>query len=398
MPRFSPTAWYAYCFLGEFVLIYPTYLIMMQETGITPSGLAVLMVIWSGTTVLFEVPSGVLGDLWPRKRVMLLATGIEAMAFVIWLVAPSFWGFALAFTVWSLGGALASGTADAYLYEALEDKDSFQQIYARTEAVESFGAAAALFLGGFVAAGGYELPLILSVAAPAAGGLILWLFLPRLEDLDHTRAGSDEEESDPSFTATLRSGTRLVLTHRTIRMIVLASAALLALAGSFEEYVGVLFREHAFTLQQVGMIYGGVWLARTLGSLAAGRLHGATLRLPLLLFLTTGAALLGASMGLGLWGFAPLLVALLAFFAAEGTSSVIYGTRIQRSVRDHHRATVTSIQGVAMEVAAIGYFLLLGAAAELVSWTLSLQGTAVAAALLSLIWLILYREGSQSHD
>ena len=59
--------WYLQEFLRGLVLIYPTYLIMMEQSGIGPLGLSVLLAIWSGSLLLFEVPSGVLGDLLPRR-------------------------------------------------------------------------------------------------------------------------------------------------------------------------------------------------------------------------------------------------------------------------------------------------------------------------------------------
>ena len=153
----------------------------MEGQGIGPAGLATLLAIWSIGALTLEIPSGVLGDLLPRKQVMMWGAGLHSVAFVIWWLAPGFWGYALGFTVWAIASSLDSGTADAYLFEILEDKDDFELIYGRSETAATLGAGLALLLGGWVATHGYDLSLWLSALVPLLCLALLTWGLPNLE-------------------------------------------------------------------------------------------------------------------------------------------------------------------------------------------------------------------------
>ena len=349
------SAWYAYCCLGEFVLIYPVYLIMMEESGISPAGLAALLAIWSGSSLLLEVPSGVISDLFDRKKVLITGTLITGCAFVIWIIWPTFWGFALGFLIWSVGSSLESGTAEAYLYEAIDDPQQFQKVYARTEAITSTSVATALLLGGYIAEGGYTLALFLSVLAPVAGGLIALLFFPTL-----TTTKRQPGKIWGPFFATMRSGAHAVGQTPILRFVIFVPATVCALGGVMEEFIGVIFKELDYTLTTVGIIYAAVWFARTIGSLVAEKLPP-SLTLPLIISLVGGVSLLlmvTLNFALG------ILVALVAFFGTTGIIDVIYGARLQHEIEDQHRATITSISTMAQEIVGIFGFFAFGAIAQ----------------------------------
>ncbi|NKB97304.1 MAG: MFS transporter [Pseudomonadales bacterium] len=393
--KFRLPAWYVYCVLGELVLIYPTYLIMMESSGISPFGLASLLAIWAGTTLVFEVPSGVFGDLFNRKTVLIAGAAIEACAFVTWLLFPNFWGFALGFTIWSFGSSLASGTAEAYLYEALDDQAVFQKVYGRTEAVSSGAVAVALLTGGILAETGFTLPLLLSSLAPIGAAVVVWLFLP---PASNAKTDDEPEGVWVSFATTLRSGIKAISNSPRLLFLILAPATLGALTGVLEEFVGVIFAELSFSLTIVGLIYAGVWFARTIGSLCAEHLPP-SLYLPLLLSLL-GCALLALFSYVAdpLW----VIFAMMFLFGVSGIVDVIYGAQIQNKVDDDHRATVTSIGSMALEVNAIVGFFLFGYLAQADSgdsqWFVLLQAAAWIGLGLSVVWMLQCRLTQQIHD
>lgn len=380
------SAWYTYCCLTEFVLIYPVYLIMMEGSGISPSGLALLLAIWAGTSLLFEVPSGVIGDLFDRKKVLICGALITACAFVIWTIWPTFWGFALGFTVWSFGSSLESGTAESYLYEALDSPSDFQRVYARSEACSSAAVAAALLLGGYVAEFGYGLALNFSVAAPLLAALVVLIFFPSIARTSH-------EEVWAPFLQTLQSGVRAIQDAPKLRFVILVPATICALGGVMEEFVGVIFTELDYTLTTVGVIYAAVWFARTVGSLIAERLP-ANLALPLFISLI-GAVLLLFMITINL--AIGILFAVIAFFGTTGVIDVIYGARLQREIADDHRATVTSLGSMAQELVGIMGFFAFGAIAETASegsqWFSLVYAYAWIGSFFALFWIIRYYTG-----
>ena len=376
--------WYVQEFLRGLVLIYPTYLIMMEQTGVSPLGLSVLLAIWAGTSFLFEVPSGVLGDLLPRRWLLIAAGVIHAAAFIVWWLWPTFWGFALGFTVWSFGSSLYSGTAEAYLFEVTRNARNtatleFAKVYGRSQAAAGAGIALALGCGGYVASFGYDLPLYLSMLTPAMASLAVFL----MPNVDRPDTLTDAQHHPVSqFVSVMKQGSGTLFHTQILRQIALTTATLLSLLWVFEEYVGVLFIEQGVDLTWVGIIYAGVWGMRTLGNLLAHRLSAMSLATTSALFGTICLlALLISPLGVSL-----MAVALWLVYAMEGLCSVVLSSRLQSLVDDEHRATITSVMSMLGELSGLIYYLLIGIIAGLLHWTGTFYVALTFAVGLSCLW------------
>ncbi len=68
-----------YGYLRETVLIFPVYAIMMGTNGISPFELSMLFIVWSGSALVFEVPSGVLADRYSRKTLLVISGAVKGM-------------------------------------------------------------------------------------------------------------------------------------------------------------------------------------------------------------------------------------------------------------------------------------------------------------------------------
>ena len=114
--------WYLISFVREVVPIFSVYALMMQAHGEGPMQISALLIVWSVAAFVFEVPTGTLGDRFPRRNVLAASRFVQALAFVVWLAFPSFWGYAVGFALWGLAGSLWSGTNEALLYESLSER------------------------------------------------------------------------------------------------------------------------------------------------------------------------------------------------------------------------------------------------------------------------------------
>jgi len=87
--------------------------LLFADAGLSTSQISVLFAIWSVVAFAFEVPSGALADAWSRRGLYAVGELLTAAGYALWLIWPSFPGFALGFVLWGLGGALGSGTPTA---------------------------------------------------------------------------------------------------------------------------------------------------------------------------------------------------------------------------------------------------------------------------------------------
>ena len=93
------------------------YALLFASTGLSTAEISSLFAIWSVTSFVLEVPSGVWADAVSRRLVLTLAPLLSGAGFAAWVAAPSYPVFALGFVLWGAQGALQSGTLEALVYE-----------------------------------------------------------------------------------------------------------------------------------------------------------------------------------------------------------------------------------------------------------------------------------------
>jgi MFS family permease len=384
--RHIESVWLAQSFLDDFILIYPVYAIMMLETGVTGLELSVLFAIWSLSALLFEIPSGVIGDLVNRKRYVAIGSLVRAAGYLMWLVYPEVPGFALGFLLWSLGSAIHSGTMQSLLHDVLADQgrpEAFARIFGRGKAMESVGVLVAMTIGGFLAAEGYSEVLLLSALAPVLGAVLVLGYVsepPRSHPVE-----------DEAFTTTLGLALKTLLGNRVLLMIAAMLILLMGASGVVDEYLGPLFDAPGeLSLGMIGVLYGGVLGARALGAALAHRLRDFSLRWIAGLSVLAHILLFWAMQGNLLW----LVVGCAVYFAAMGIVEVLLETHLQQQIEVHARATITSVAGAGLEIWGIALFLLIGFRADAGDWTTAIGSVALLAVVISI--LLTYAAGPVS--
>jgi MFS family permease len=330
--------------LSELVPYYPLYALLFLDTGLSDAQISVLFAIWSVTALVTEVPAGALADRWSRRGAVVLASVLQAAAFVVWTVAPSFRPFAVGFVIWGVGGALVSGASEALVHDELAAVGAerfFGRVYGWMTAAEllvqvpTAFAASALF-----ALGGYELVGWISVVACLAAAALATRFpeAPRLPD--------DDEDAPP-----LRAGVVEALRRPMLRLAVPA-LALIGGLDAVEEYFPVLAADRGVPVTAVPVAILGIALAGAAGAAFGGRAAGLPRRsLPMLLG-AAGTCLLVAAVS----PVVPALVLAAVFYALYLAVLVAAEAELQARITGPYRATITSVAGLGIELAALLVF------------------------------------------
>uniref|UniRef100_UPI001FE3504B MFS transporter n=1 Tax=Micromonospora maritima TaxID=986711 RepID=UPI001FE3504B len=150
---------YGYAFLTDLVLLYPLYVLLFADTGLSVGQISTLFVLWAVAGIVLEVPSGALADALSRRLLLCLAPLLTAAGFALWVLLPSYPAFAVGFLLWGAGGALRSGALEALVYTELDRlgaADRYARLIGRTRTTEVLGAVGSGVLAGPVfAVGGY---------------------------------------------------------------------------------------------------------------------------------------------------------------------------------------------------------------------------------------------------
>ncbi|NMN95188.1 MFS transporter [Antrihabitans stalactiti] len=358
--------------MHELIPFYALYAILFADHGLDAAQISSLLVIWSLTSFVLEVPSGAWADTVSRRGLLVLGALLTGAGFAAWTVFPSYLGFAIGFVLWGTGGALDSGTFEALLYDELTARSAARD-YAR---VMGYARSAAEFgaLLGILAAtplfawGGYGLVGWVSVAVCGVAASLAWSLPPAAKAASVAAVADLEDDADAvpildehrsplhTYVSMLRTGIAEVVERPTVRWGVLLASMLFGFTA-FDEYFGLLAEENGASTQTIPLLVGLTVAGTLIGSALAGRtakMRSATMAWALVVAAVALAvgALTGGAGVVGVAGFAAIGVG----YGIISNAVVVTEARLQDSIEGPARATVTSVSGLLSEVVALAVF------------------------------------------
>lgn len=144
-------------------LLWPTFLVMkgfsLIDVGICES-------IFHITSMVGEMPTGIISDLYGRRFSRLLGRITDIISGLLLIMAQSEWLVYLSFVLSALSYTMESGTDSAYVYDLLLEEQqqySFPKIQGRREVVIQTAILLATTAGGIIAGISYQLTYRLSI-------------------------------------------------------------------------------------------------------------------------------------------------------------------------------------------------------------------------------------------
>lgn len=164
----------AMCFsMGATVMI----LYHIEKVHLNP-----LQLILVGTTLetacfLFEIPTGIVADIYSRKLSIIIGTVLTGLGFILESSIASFVFVLAAQIVWGLGSTFVSGAIEAWIAEEEKTKD-LDQIYIRGAQAGQIGTVMGIILSTIIGNLSIRLPIIFSGCLFVAFALFLALYMP----------------------------------------------------------------------------------------------------------------------------------------------------------------------------------------------------------------------------
>ncbi|MDX3646011.1 MFS transporter, partial [Streptomyces sp. MB09-02B] len=339
---------YGYAFLDDFVLLYPVYALLFSDTGLSIWQISSLFALWSVTGIVLEVPSGAWADAVSRRLLLWVGPLLTAAGFALWVMAPSYWAFALGFVLWGVRGALGSGALEALVYDELDRlgaADRYARVVGRAQAVGMVAVMAAMGLAGPVLdLGGYPAVGAASVLVCVLTSVVAARFP------EHREAVPGPKHA--STLATLRAGLTEVRRDRSVRGAMLLVPAVGAVWGALDEYTPLLVRDTGVAEQTVPYLLLVIWVGPAIGSLLTGvGERWGTAGLGMVLAGSAVALAIGALMG------TPVGIGLVAVaFGGFQLVNVLADARLQDRIDGARRATLTSVASMGTETATVAVF------------------------------------------
>jgi MFS family permease len=341
----------------DLVPLYAVYSLLFADHGISASHISVLLIIWSATSFVLEVPSGAWADAFDRRHLLVASAFVYAAGFTTWMAWPTFPGFALGFVLWGVSSSLMSGTFESLVYDELVERgasDAYPSLvgWAYSTALVA-NLAATLLAAPLLALGGYPFVGWASVAICGVQAALA-ATLPVSEQARRPTRDSpiaETERAASRYVAMLRAGLAESRHHPDVRRILLLTAAMVGLTA-YDEYFPLVARAHGVTTADIPLL-----LAITVGGQAIGTaLVGRTARLtaPAVGGLLAVGALL-VSLGALVTPYVGF-VAIGVGYGALNNAMLVGETRLQDAITGPARATVTSVLGFLEEVVALSVY------------------------------------------
>ncbi len=173
----------SYGFLKNLKFFEPFLYLFFLANGLSFTQIGFLISIREVSTILLELPTGVVADLTGRRRAMSTAFFSYMVSFSIFYYFSSFLLFVPAMFLFAIGETLRHGTHKSMIMQYLDNEgmeDQRVQYYGKTRAASRLGSALSALLAGAIVyyVGGYNV-IFLATLIPYSMAFVLMLTYPK---------------------------------------------------------------------------------------------------------------------------------------------------------------------------------------------------------------------------
>jgi MFS transporter, DHA3 family, tetracycline resistance protein len=208
--HYDPTLVYlllsgGYAFL--FTLVVSVNLVyQVEQAHLDPLQLVLVGTALEATIFLCEVPTGVVADVYSRRRSILVGLPLMGVGLALSGVFPHFWPILLSQIVWGFGYTFVSGARQAWIADEV-GIEAASKVYLRSAQVEQALRLIAIPISIAMATVQLNLPIVIGGGLFVALGLVLRL---TMSETGFRGIPKEERASFAGMTSTFVAGSRLV--------------------------------------------------------------------------------------------------------------------------------------------------------------------------------------------
>lgn len=372
---------YGYSFFNKLMLLSPVYAVFMQSHGMTDMQLSSLFIMLSAGTFLTQVPVTWITNRVGQKNAIMLGQVLKGIGFVLWLVWPTYWGFALGMLLWGMMTAFFNVAFEAMVYDELRARrhhDIYAKVLGIRYNVQAAGAALSAF-GSLLMFCGYEWITVASLAALGISILFIARIRPRARTMrDRPRVRKTH------FVKLFKTGVRICASTPCIFLMMITSL-LVANIAYLDDYLSPIGIEIGLPVEFVGLVQFFILGCTILGQTFAYRFTKVKDWILYSTICVAGAAYVMFSLFYSINGLWILGLAYVLFSAIN----ILMYSRFQDFVPSSYRSVILSLYSIGDNIIYIGTCLLIGLGGELGSWRYSIL---VLGAILVMVglWALLF--------
>lgn len=362
-PRWPVGAVPAYLLLrGGWDLLFTvivTLNLVYQATvvGLSPLQLVLVGTVLEATCFLFEIPTGVVADVYSRRLSILAGLVFVGTGFTLEGAIPAFWAVLAAQVIWGIGATFLSGAIEAWITDEVGE-EAVGHVFLRGTQVGLLGTMLGIPIAVALGWQSVRVPVLVGGIGLVVLAMILAMVMP---EHGFTRVPPGERGRMADIGETFRAGVRLARRRPVVGRLLAVSLFAGLSSEAFDRLWTVhvlenLDRPEAFA--NVALWFGAIHFVGTMLGLGATeiarRLHpeslrsGAPVRMLVALAVLRIVATVGFALSPVVWVALPLL---WSRSAAQTVAGPVQAAWMNRNLDSGVRATVLSMEG---QVNAIG--------------------------------------------
>jgi len=222
--------------------------------GLNPLQLVLVGTTLEATIFLFEVPTGVVADLYSRRLSTIIGVFLLGLGFLIEGAVPMFAVLLLAQVVWGLGWTFISGARSAWIADEV-GQENVAPVYLRGTQFNQLGSLLGIPLSVALGSVRLNLPILAGGGLYVLLALFLVLFMP---EEGFEPASTEERKTWQAMFKTLRDGVGLIR-KRPILITFLVIGVFIGLSSEGYDRLWTAHILESFSFPTVGNLSSETW-------------------------------------------------------------------------------------------------------------------------------------------
>lgn len=306
------------------------------------SQIFILKAVYSVGMLVLEIPSGYFGDVWGRKKTLIVGTLLTTTGYFIYTGSFDFWQFMVAEFILGIGQSFISGSDSAMLYDSLKStnrENEYLKYEGRVTSVGNFSEAIAAIIGGLLATLSLRIPfvfqaIISAIAIPAAFTLV--------------EPNIDSDKRLASFNDILKVVKFVMIDYVKLRYFILFSALIGTATLTYAWFIQPFLIEIKLPLPLFGVIWTLLNLTVGTTSIFAHKIesHFTQKQSTLFIFLSISIGFILTALNISVWAIPIIFV----FYMVRGIATPVLKDYINGLIESNVRATVLSLRNMFIRV------------------------------------------------
>lgn len=347
-----------YSFFNKMTLLTPVYAVFMQSHEVSDIRLSWLLMLYPLAILATQMPITWITNHIGRRRAIIFGQTLKSIAFIIWMLWPTYPGFAIGMCLWGMQYAFTEPAFDALMYDELtarHHRGEYTRILGWRRAAQAAGTALSAF-GSLMMFLGYGWVTMASVVA-----LIISATFIAFMHLEQPQISRPIK--NPSMRAMMRTGIRVCKMAPCVQMLMLISLMVTNFVY-LEDYLSPIGISIGLPVEYVGIMPFILLGCSVLGQNVAYKFTNLKNNIIHAAICTVGLLFVLFYVFYSIWGLALLA---MAYFIASIVNMLLF-SRMQDAIPTRYRSILLALYNIGSNMAYVMVCLVIGLGGHLGSW------------------------------